>query len=141
MYKKFEEYMSDFLDEDSSPDFWYDVASAQAYAILRNFSENDWARMIKELDSRPLEFKKKLAYCLNDSSNSCELEVLLILVDTNDDELFVTCVDSLRDFINPNSKKVIKKKEILISKIDKRKETTDNMIKTVYADFLRKLQD
>lgn len=98
MYNKFVEFMNDFLDEDASPDFWYDVASEEASQILLEFTTQDWDELLKNIDFQPLEFKRKLVYCLGDGEDKNQLRVILELISSDDDELFTNCVDSLRSF-------------------------------------------
>ena len=90
--------MSDFLDEDASPDFWYDVASEDARKILLNFTESDWDDLLKNIETQPIELKRKLVYCLGDGDDGNQLRVIMELISTDDNELFTMCIDSLRFF-------------------------------------------
>lgn len=135
MYKRFIEFMKDFLDEDSSPDFWYDIASEDARKLLLMFSESDWLEMINELDFQPLEFKKKLAYCLDNTESIHQLKILLLLANTQDKELLEICVDSLRNFMGNNRDLILQNKPL----IDNIKEILPNVgvaTRKVYEDFI-----
>lgn len=139
MYKQFVKFMKDFLDEDSSPDFWYDIASEDARKLLLTFSENDWMEMIKELDSQPLEFKKKLAYCLDNTENNYQLKILLLLANTQDNELLEICVDSLRSFMDNNRNLILQNKQ-LIDSIKQILPDVGVVTKNIYENFLSKLE-
>lgn len=139
MYKKFVEYMKDFLDEDSSPDFWYDIASEEARKLLLLFTESDWRELTKGLNMQPLEYKKKLAYCLDDIESREQLNVLLLLTNTTDSELLEICIDSLRNFLDGDSVKSILQNQILIESINKLLPNAGPVTKKIYEDFLSKL--
>lgn len=141
MYKRFIEYMKDFLDEDSSPDFWYDIASEDARKLLLLFTDSDWLVLIKELNFQPLEFKKKLAYCLDNVENPHQLRVLLLLTNTEDKELLEICIDSLRGFMNNNNTiKLISQNKVFIDNIKQVLPDVSIVTKKVYEDFLSKLE-
>ncbi len=139
MYKRFVEFMKDFLDEDSSPDFWYDIACEDARELLSMFSESDWFEMINELDFQPLEFKKKLAYCLDDNESIHQLKILLLIASTQDKELFEMCIDSLRNFVDNNRDLILQNKS-LISNIKQTLPDVGVATKKVYENFLSKLE-
>ncbi len=139
MYKNFVEFMKDFLDEDSSQDFWYDIASEDARKLLLRFSESDWLEMLNELDFQPLEFKKKLAYCLDNIESAQQLKVLLQLANTQDKELFEVCVDSLRNFMDNDRDEILQNK-LLINNIKQMLPDVGIATKKVYEDFLYKLE-
>lgn len=141
MYKRFIEYMKDFLDEDSSLDFWYDIASEDASKLLLLFTDSDWLELVKELNSQPLEFKKKLAYCLDNVENAHQLKVLLLLTNTEDKELLELCIDSLRGFMNNNNTiKLISQNKVLIDDIKRALPDVSIVTRKVYEDFLSKLE-
>lgn len=109
-YHGFMEFMKPFLNGENSEDYWYDLAAEQAARLLDSFSEEDWESMIRNIGSQSMEFRKKLAYCFDDPANGYELELLLMLLDTEDRELFITCVDSLRSFVTEESADAVKKR-------------------------------
>lgn len=133
--------MSDFLDENSSQDFWYDIASDKAEKFLSDFSQKDWEELNENLPYLELELKRKLAYCLNESGNHYQLKTLILLTDTKDNELFEICIDSLRDFINKESAKSIAKSPYIIERIKKMIPTSGKPTRIVFKDLLTKISN
>lgn len=139
MYKDFENYMTDFIDENSSPDFWYDVAMEEAGNILSSFSYDDWSELIINLNNKPIEYKRKLASCLYNADNKFELMVLLNLVNTDDEELHTICMDSLRSFSIEKNKDAFLKNKIIVENICKFKTDSNMLITKIYNDLMEKI--
>ncbi len=116
MYNKFDTCISDFSHESEPGDYWYDCAILESTEILKQFDNNDWDLLLKQLNSKPVFWQKRLVECLDDLHNPYELEIILDLINTDDDDLFITCVDSLR-FLNLSSLDNLKK-DWLLSKIE-----------------------
>jgi hypothetical protein len=136
LYEEFNTYISGFLDEN---DFWYDVGAIRATEILSEFLQNDWDILLMKINNKPLSWKRKLAYCLEDSRNINELSALLLMVNTNDDELFEICVDSLRGFADSEEKKLILENKNLLNRINESMVSAGTATKKIYEDFLIKL--
>jgi hypothetical protein len=51
---------------------------------------------LNELKSKDNFWKKRLVECLGDLHVAYELEVILRVIDTSDEDLFISCIDSLR---------------------------------------------
>lgn len=99
MYEKFERSIADFSSERNPGDFWYDCAILEAIDILRAFDENDWARLSSQLEFKDVFWKKRLVECLGEVHVSQELNVILSVIGTCDDEdLQVASIDVLRSF-------------------------------------------
>lgn len=47
---------------------------------------------------------KKIAYCLDNQCSVHELNILISLLNTNDEELFEVCIDTLRSYSSQESK-------------------------------------
>ena len=94
MYNKFDVCVSDFSKESESGDYWYDCAILEATEILKEFNNNDWELLLTQLKLKPIFWQKRLVECLGDLHNSHELEVLLNIINTNNEDLFISCVDT-----------------------------------------------
>lgn len=136
MLNEFNAYVADFTYESNPGDYWYDCAILDATEILKKFGVHDWGFLLDELNSKPLFWQKRLVECLGDLHNPYELEVLLDIINTNDEDLFISCVDSLRllDLSNIDD---TKKKQIL-SKIDILLQSASLPVKRVLEDFIKK---
>lgn len=113
MYNKFDTCISDFSHESEPSDYWYDCAILESTEILKQFDDNDWDLLLKQLEFKSLFWQKRLVECLGDLHNSYELEIILDLINTSDDDLFITCVDSLR-LLNLSSLDNLKKEWLLL---------------------------
>lgn len=96
MYNNFDSCIFDFALERDPGDYWYDCAVLEASDILRRFDKGDWARLLKELKNKDVFWKKRLVECLGDLHVAYELEVILRIINTSDEDLLVSCIDALR---------------------------------------------
>lgn len=96
MYNNFDSCIFDFALERDPGDYWYDCAILEASDILRRFDKGDWARLLKELKNKDVFWKKRLVECLGDLHVAYELEVILHIINTSDEDLLVSCIDALR---------------------------------------------
>lgn len=141
LYDKFDLYITEFSDENSKNDFWYDVGAVKATEILSKFSQQDWDILFSEISNKTTGWKRSLAYCLDDANNINELRALFMLIDTDDEELIELCVDSLRSFVNEDNKQLILNNTGLIENIRKKVNNSGNATRAVFADFLQRLND
>ncbi|WP_241257950.1 hypothetical protein [Bacillus sp. 3a] len=86
------------LSADTTVDSWYDDGCLIASEILSDFSLNDWEELSNQVLNKPIEWQRKIAYCLDNECNEYELIILIDLLNTNDKELFEICIDTLRSF-------------------------------------------
>jgi len=114
MFKEFDNYLSSQM----SMDYWHNEASDIAEDMIDEFEMQDWEILINELPSKSIDYKKKLAYCINDNGNPCELSALMCMLDTDNDELLLICIGSLVYFLNTNNKKIFLENDVLLNKID-----------------------
>ncbi|CBA34654.1 hypothetical protein ACMSX5_003204 [Cronobacter turicensis] len=52
MYKKFDLCISDFSDDISPGDYWYDCAIIEASEILNHFNKSDWGSLFDNLSDK-----------------------------------------------------------------------------------------
>ncbi|OCG21473.1 MULTISPECIES: hypothetical protein [unclassified Gilliamella] len=137
MYNKFDVCISDFSHESEPGDYWYDCAILEATEILNKFNNNDWELLLAQLKFKPIFWQKRLVECLGDLHNSHELEVLLKIINTSNENLFISCIDSLRllDLSNLDNSK----KELLLLKIDILLQNASSPVKRVLEEFIKKL--
>ena len=96
MYKEFDLCISDFSNDNEPGDYWYDCGVVESTEILSKFNESDWACLFNELSNKSIFWKTRLVECLGDLKNSHELNIILKLIDTENYDLFISCIDSLR---------------------------------------------
>ncbi|MFV0548467.1 MAG: hypothetical protein ACK5M5_07095 [Limnobaculum xujianqingii] len=136
MYNEFNLCISDFSHEISSEDYWYDCGILEAAELLNKFDENDWEMLIEQLKHKSILWQKRLVECLGDLHSPYELNVILELINTEDEDLFVTCIDSLRCLdlskLNQDTKKQ------LLTSADLLIEKAMLPVKKVLEEFIKK---
>lgn len=55
--------------------------------ILLKFSLSDWDELSNQVLSKSIEWQRKIAYCLDNQCNEHELNILMSLLNTDDEEL------------------------------------------------------
>lgn len=136
LYKELDELITEYQN---STDFWYDVGCVMVSERLSKFSSQDWEQLSNEVLTKSLEWQKKLAYCLDSNCNMHELEILLSLLSTEDEELFETCVDTLRSFTTPESKKMILGNPHILHRVNDLIPKSGVAVKRMLESFLEKI--
>lgn len=101
MYKE----LDNLLCADTTVDSWYDDGCVITSEILSDFDPRDWDELSNQVLSKPIDWQRKLAYCLDNECNVYELNILLSLLAINDEELFEICIDTLRSYTDQDGKK------------------------------------
>lgn len=136
MYKEFEEYLFGYFTDG----YWYDQGFSIAQEMLLEFSSHDWEELLNSAVTKPLEWQRKLAYCLDNECNMNELKVLLRMLDTDDKELFEICVDTLRSFTSPESKQLILENPSIMQRVSDLIPQVGVATRKILEDFLSKVQ-
>ncbi|MBG9819702.1 hypothetical protein ABE33_13670 [Bacillus safensis] len=128
--------LDNLLSADTTVDSWYDGGCLIASEILSDFSLNDWGELSNQVLNKPIEWQRKIAYCLDNECNEYELNILIDLLNTNDKELFEICIDTLRSFTIEEG---MKHPQIL-ERVNHVVATTENsLVKVIFQDFLSKM--
>lgn len=128
--------LDNLLSADTTVDSWYDDGCLIASEILSDFSLNDWEELSNQVLNKPIEWQRKIAYCLDNECNEYELNILIDLLNTNDKELFEICIDTLRSFPIEEG---MKHPQIL-ERVNHVVATTENsLVKVIFQDFLSKM--
>nr|WP_205474818.1 hypothetical protein [Bacillus altitudinis] len=132
--------LDNLLSADTTVDSWYDDGCLIASEILSDFSLNDWEELSNQVRNKPIEWQRKIAYCLDNECNEYELKILMDLLNTNDKELFEICIDTLRSFPIEQGKKLILEHPQILERVNHLLATTANTpAKLVLQDFLSKI--
>lgn len=132
MYKE----LDNLLSADTSVDSWYDDGCVIASEMLSEFNPSDWVELSNQVQNKPIEWQRKLAYCLDNECNVNEFNILLSLLSTNDEELFEICIDTLRSFTNQEVKKMILDNPNILQRINDSLHTASLPVKKMLQDFL-----
>ncbi|WGV95357.1 hypothetical protein QI003_23180 [Bacillus stercoris] len=135
MYRELDNLLSAETTEDS----WYDDGCIIASDILSDFRVDDWGKLKNEALTKPLEWQKKLAYCMNNNGSSHEFSILLSLLSNDNEELFEVCIDSLRSFVTPESKQMILNDPSILQRINDKLPKASAPVKKILEDFLEKV--
>lgn len=136
MFTELDQYISSFMGENIALDYWYDEGVLIAQKIINAFDDNDWLCLEQALPHRSIEWKCRLAYCLDDGNNIHQLTVLLLLSDTENDELVECVVDSLREFVHNLHCKEHPLFTVLVNRIKEKLTDLNPVVKRVFIDFL-----
>lgn len=135
MYRELDNLLSAETTEDS----WYDDGCIIASDILSDFRADDWEKLKNEALTKPLEWQKKLAYCIDNNGSSHEFSILLSLLSIDNEELFEACIDSLRSFVTPESKQMILNDPSILQRINDKLPKASTPVKKILEDFLEKV--
>ncbi|MGQ9008651.1 hypothetical protein ACTXHP_10600 [Bacillus stercoris] len=135
MYRELDNLLSAETTEDS----WYDDGCIIASDILSDFRADDWEKLKNEALTKPLEWQKKLAYCMDNNGSSHEFSILLSLLSIDNEELFEACIDSLRSFVTPESKQMILNDPSILQRINDKLPKASAPVKKILEDFLEKV--
>lgn len=116
-YNKLDAYLKEFEADEEVNDFWYDIGTVTAANIISEFSKKDWDEVLLNLPQKSLGWKKRFAYCLDNSDSAEEFSLLVLMLDTDDEELFEICSDSIREFVNIKNIQKLFSNVVIIDKI------------------------
>ncbi|EAC2547462.1 TPA: hypothetical protein IP933_000808 [Listeria monocytogenes] len=136
MFEKLDIYLLDFINENSSEDFWYDYTYLQAQELLNNFTQSDWVELYQNIVTKGDLWKIRVAYCIDEDMGMNGFEFLLSLMNDGDD-VAECAIDSLRSFDSEEYKNIIHSDHILKIKTQKLLEDASLPVKRVLEAFLQ----
>lgn len=89
--------LDEYLKSDMLEDYWYDDALFICEDIIREFSDDNWKELEVDIPKEDERWNIRLVECLSDIDNEYALNCIMKMADTDNERLFITCVDSLRD--------------------------------------------
>lgn len=140
-YKEFDKLITEMSGENASDDYWYDVGVNDAMTLLEKFSDNDWEQLLDNMLSKSIEWQTRFAYCADsDINDEVIIKCLVLLSSIDDDELFETCVDSLRCIVNSNNIEIIESNKTIMQRVEKTLPQCGIVKRKIFEDFIRKLK-
>ncbi|EOY6140969.1 hypothetical protein ACP9HJ_002246 [Listeria monocytogenes] len=136
MFEKLDIYLLDFINENSSEDFWYYYTYLQAQELLNNFTQSDWVELYQNIVTKGDLWKIRVAYCIDEDMGMNGFEFLLSLMNDGDD-VAECAIDSLRSFDSEEYKNIIHSDHILKIKTQKLLEDASLPVKRVLEAFLQ----
>ena len=122
-------------EDEMLEDYWYDSALFVCEDILKKFSDEEWKELLKEISSESVGWKKRLVECLGELKSPYELECIMKIITTDDKDLFVACIDSLRS-IDTSALQDGDKKNIVKQVKELLEENNSLPVEKVLEDFL-----
>ena len=92
----FEEFEYGIKNNDAN-DYWYDDRLFYYQEMLNSFSDDEWEELSEKISDYSEEAQMRCVECLSDIDDRKSLSIILKASKTKNRELFVTCVDSLRN--------------------------------------------
>lgn len=135
MYKDLDNH----LLTDTTVDMWYDDGCVIAGEMLSEFSAADWVELSERVHNKPIEWQRKLAYCLDNERNEYEFSILISLLSTDDQELFEICIDTLRSFEDREVKKAVLTDPNILERVNDLAGTASEPVKKIIQAFLSKV--
>ncbi|MBH5317201.1 hypothetical protein I6N90_05180 [Paenibacillus sp. GSMTC-2017] len=137
MFEKFDEYLLGHF----SVDYWYDSGFEFAREMLAKFNHDDWTKLSENVLSKPTDWQIRFAYCADsDLNDEVIIESLILLASLEDEELFITCVDSLRVIVPPNHLETVFKKTPIMERIEQLLPTSGAATKRVFEHIIAMVQ-
>lgn len=136
MYKELDDFITGCQN---TVDYWYDDGFIIASDMLAKFSQKDWDDLSSHVLTKPLAWQQRLAYCMDSSCNEHELKILLSMLSTEDEELFVICVDTLRSYTTPEGKQMIRDTPAILVRVNEILPRAGVATRRVLEDFLEKI--
>ncbi len=136
MYEELDEYLSGPF----STDYWYDEGVIFATETLRKFDKSDWEKLLCYILSKPRDWQIRFAYSTADINNEYVLECLILLSGIEEDELFETCIDSLRVLLNSDSISKISEDKAIKQRVERIMQKCDSITRKMFEDFISKLK-
>lgn len=129
--------LHDFSLEREPGDYWYDCGILQSSAILKQFDTQDWEVLLSRINYKSLFWKLRFVECLGDLHHSYEIQAILIIIENDDEDLFIRCIDSLRSLDLSGMSE--SSKEMALSRIKYLSESVPLPEKSVFDSFCAKL--
>lgn len=108
--------------------------------ILNEFDNTDWVELKNIILERHDKWKIKLASMINSEFGVNGLNTLLKLLETENNELIIAALDSLRDFEIPKLREADKINQFLMEKIALLSDTDSKLVKMMLDDLSNKME-
>lgn len=135
MIDEFNELMQYFAKEDSfTTNEWYDDGFMDVIEVLRQFTNEDWQKVLEELPTKSDVWKKRLAYCIHSKSDVNQLKVLMAMANTDNEDLLKIVIAGLKEFNLEGNEQ----RENIVKKVEQFLPSDDRLSQEVFSDFIEK---
>ncbi len=91
MFNKYDKYLSLEL----SDNYWSDEGISEARFLLEKFTTSDWDLLIQTCIIKPIPWAIRCAETLGDDVQGRDFDVLLMLLDSGNNEVTIAVLDSI----------------------------------------------
>ncbi|KGR85329.1 hypothetical protein [Lysinibacillus odysseyi] len=124
------------LSENSADNYFYDDEFLYVQELMKDFTNNDWEKLIRRLKDKGDKYKIRLAYCIDKGNGVYGFNLLLDLLNESD-EVAEYAIDSLRSFDDEEYRKLIVSNKKIKTKVEKLQENASLPIERMLAAFLQ----
>lgn len=78
-------------------DYWYDNLLFICEDIIQKFSLTEWNKLKNIIPKDDIRWNIRLVECLGDINNQHSIECILEMLNINNNDVFISCADALRD--------------------------------------------
>ena len=133
--------LDDLLSQEVTEESWYDDGFLIAKDIMNDFTANDWEELADNIDDKDIEWKKKLIYSVDNQLIWEELLIIGKAINTDDEELFEMCIDSLRSYDKEDIRRFLDEHKDVKSKLNDISNDSSGIIKSIVDSLLNKLSE
>ena len=109
---------------------------------MHKFDENDWSKLIANILSKSIEWQIRYAYCIDEGINHDNaVKSLVKLIEIENEELFITVIDSLRCIVNVDDSNIGTNNVTLIKRIEELIPKGGVASKKNLEDFISKVKN
>lgn len=137
MYEQLDKYLSGFFTDD----YWYDEGFEIGREIIEKFNNRDWEKLGDNILFKSIEWQIRFAYCVDsDINDEVIIKFLILLCSVENEELFETCIDSLRVIVNSENMDIIANDKTIIRRIEKVLPKSGTATRKMFEDFIKRVQ-
>ena len=122
------------INNNNSDDYWYDDRLFYYQEMLSSFSDEEWEELAEKAGDYSEEAQMRCVECLSDTDDIKSLAIILKVSNTKNRELFVTCIDVLRN--TDTSSLSHSEKEGLVQRVKEYSADASSIEKIVFKAFL-----
>ena len=95
--------LDEILNSEVTDDSWSDDLVLQARTLASDLARSDWDALRNQWRKRPPRWQHRCADVMSRGDPQEVIPILLDMINSSDDELSITAVDSLREVTEPGS--------------------------------------
>lgn len=135
--EKMLEEIEAMINDNSSDDYWYDDSLFSCQELINKLSDAEWHSFSEKTDSYPKKCKLRIVECLADIQSKDSISLILKLSNTENRDIFIACIDSLRDMDMSDVSDA--EKDNLLKKVNKFSADASSPEKIIFQAFCKSI--